>query len=74
MLPVDSNLNLNNSLALLDSTDIDELINKIWTPAYKAFEEWCYLDIIRFTYLIDKNPVAHSVSEVEDSGDYKPYY
>ncbi|MEH2144742.1 hypothetical protein [Nostoc sp.] len=66
---------MNNSLALLDLTDIDELINKIWTPAYKAFKEWCYLDdILRATYLIDESPVVAWVSEVEDIGGYKPYY
>ncbi|QSJ16761.1 hypothetical protein JYQ62_34670 [Nostoc sp. UHCC 0702] len=71
---VDRNLNLNNLLALLDSTNIDELINKVWTPAYKTFKEWCYLDIVRYAYLIDETPGVAGVSEVEDLGGYKPYY
>ncbi len=39
-------------------TGLDRLINKIWTPADKAFKKWCYLDILKFTYLVDKNPVV----------------
>ncbi|MEH2462095.1 hypothetical protein [Nostoc sp.] len=65
---------MNNSLALLDLTDTDELINKIWTPAYKAFKKWCHLDILRLTYFLDETPVLAKVSEVEDIGGYRPYY
>lgn len=69
---VDPNQPLADLLALLDSKEIDELINKIFIPAYGAFEEWCQSDILTSTFLIDCTP-AVNITEVEDLGGLKPY-
>ena len=70
---VDSKEILNNLLALLDSKDIQHLINKVFNPAYNAFQDWCQSDIATKVFLVDLNPEIKNVLEIEDLGGHKPY-
>ena len=70
---VDSEQSLADLLALLDSKDINELIDNIFTPSIEAFKQWCHSDIARSIFLIDCTS-AKNITEVEDLGGFKSYF
>lgn len=70
---VDSKENLNDLIALLDSKEIQQLIDKVFDPARKAFQDWCQSDIATIVFLVDLDPEIKNVTEIEDLGGCKSY-
>lgn len=70
---VDSKETLNDLIALLDSKNIQQLIDKVLNPANQAFQDWCRSNPTTQVFLVDLNPEIKNVTEIEDLGGYKPY-
>lgn len=70
---VDSKETLNDLLVLLDSKDIQQLIDKVFNPANQAFQDWCQSDPATYIFLVHLNPEIKNITEIEDLGGYKPY-
>lgn len=70
---VDLKKTLNDLLVLLDSKNIQQLIDKVFNPANQAFQDWCQSDPATHIFLVHLNPEIKNITEIEDLGGYKPY-